>query len=68
MEIDKKHIGMRISEIRHLRGMTQKELSDKAGLSQTHISRIESGQYIPRVDIAARIAEALSCTIDVFVK
>lgn len=66
--MDKKEIGMRISEIRRLRGMTQKELADKSGLRQTHISRIEGGVYMPRIDIANRIAEALDCNITEFLK
>lgn len=59
-------IGTRISEIRKSKGMFQTELAEKTGLSQNHISRIENNQYVPRLDIAKRIADALDCKVDDF--
>jgi transcriptional regulator with XRE-family HTH domain len=55
--------GIRIKEIRERIGMTQAELSEKAGLSQEHISRIENGKFTPNVKTADRIAEALGVTL-----
>lgn len=66
--MDKKEIGERIAEMRQLRGITQNELAEMTGLRQTHLSRIEQGMYMPRIDIAERIAKALNCDINDFIK
>ena len=55
--------GIRIKEIREQVGMTQAELSEKSGLSQEHISRIENGKFTPNVKTADRIASALGVTL-----
>lgn len=68
MNADKQLIGASISAIRKSRCLTQTELAEKTALTQNHISRIESGQYIPRIDIAKRIADALGCSVDDFLK
>lgn len=39
--------------------LTQKELSDKTGIQQSHISRLENGNYNPSIKFLKRIAEAL---------
>ena len=55
--------GIRIKEIREQVGMTQLELSEKSGISQEHISRIENGKFTPNVKTADRIAGALGVTL-----
>lgn len=66
--MNKKEIGFRISTIRKEKGITQEQLAKKTGLRQTHISRIENGIYMPRIDIAERIANALGCRIGDIIK
>lgn len=66
--MDKRQIGLRIFSIRKEKGITQEQLAEKTGLRQTHISRIERGVYMPRIDIAERIAEALGCRIGDLIK
>lgn len=39
-------------------GLSQKQLSEKTGIPQANISKIENGYYIPSVDILKRIADA----------
>jgi len=51
--------GKRIKEIRERQGMTQVELSQKSGISQEHISRIENGKFIPNVKTADKLAQAM---------
>lgn len=53
-----------IKQLRKAKGLTQQELAQKAGVSYLSIHRYESGERIPSVDIAARIAQALGCTVD----
>lgn len=53
-------MGMR--ELRLKRGMTQQQLADKAGLSQSRIAAFETGQRSAggmSLDVAVRICDAL---------
>jgi DNA-binding XRE family transcriptional regulator len=55
----RKHVGR---EIRKRRGellMTQAELAAKAGIPQSHISRLEDGQHAPTAKTIERLAQAL---------
>ena len=54
----------RIRAIRVERNLSQKELAEKTGLSQVNVSRYEKGQRKLEIQTAARIAEALGCTVD----
>lgn len=64
----KRQGGKKISEIRKSKKITQSELAERTGLTQNHISRIENGEYSPRLDIASKIADALGCKVDDFLK
>lgn len=44
--------------------MTQIELAEKAGILQSSLSHYETGRRKPPLDVAARIAAALGCTVD----
>ena len=55
---------MRVRVIRCGYGLTQKQLSDMTGISQSNISDIENNRISPTVQTAAKIAVALGCTID----
>ena len=44
--------------------MTQVELAEKVGILQSSLSHYETGRRKPPIDIAARIAAALGCTVD----
>ena len=45
MSLDYKSIGLRIKRYRLLRGKSQEQLAEMAGLSRSHISYIENGIY-----------------------
>lgn len=62
--LERKRIGMRIAELRKAKGFTQEELSIRAGLQRTHISRIEAGRYAVTIDTLSAIAEQLGCKVD----
>lgn len=65
---DREKIGKRIAEKRNEAGMTQSDLGKKLGISQSHVARIENGLYDARFGIIIKIAEAIGCSIDDFVK
>lgn len=58
-------IGQRIMTLRKLRGMTQEQLSEAAGLHRSHISRLEAGRYSVTLETIQAIAEALGMTVDI---
>ena len=59
-----KKLGLRISEALQKRGMTQKELATRIGVTESVISRYISGDREPKPDILANIATALHTTSD----
>lgn len=61
---DRKEIGLKIEQLRKLRGLTQLELSRLAGIDRANISKIESGKYNVGIDILNKIAEAMNVTLD----
>jgi len=58
-------LGQAIRSIRQQVGLSQKELADAAGIDQSYMSMIESGQRSnPGTRIIARLAQALGVSID----
>ena len=57
-------IGLRILALRKLKGMTQEQLAQAAGLQRTHLGRIEAGKYNVAFTTIQAIAEALGMTVD----
>ena len=57
--MDLRIIGCRIKEIREKKNLTQEELADLAEISPTHISVIERGVKVPKLDTFIAIANAL---------
>lgn len=62
--MDSKIVGNRIKEVREKRNLTQEELADKVDLSPTHISVIERGLKVPKLDNFVAIANALDVSAD----
>ena len=58
-----KQIGERIRQLREKIDWTQKQLAEKSGLRQSHISRLETGQHSPSHKTIVALAKALGCTI-----
>ena len=56
--------GNRIREYRRLRGMTQKELAEKAGIhSRNNLASLESGVRACPLNVAERIAKVLNVSV-----
>lgn len=53
----------RLRELRRTRGMTQKELAERASLTETYLSRLESAGSTPGIDLVARLADALGTSV-----
>src|SRR6202166_384083 len=48
-----------LKDAREKRGWTQRDLASRAGLTQTHISGIESGKIVPRYDTLLELVRIL---------
>ena len=59
-----KDLGPRIAESLQKKGMTQKELSERIGVTEAVISRYISGDREPKPEMLANIATALHTTSD----
>lgn len=58
-------ITMSIIRARKAAGLTQAELSQKTGISQADISRLENGARNPSLALLNRIAEAMNSTLKI---
>lgn len=62
-------VGQRIKELREKMGFTQNKLAEWAGVSQTHLRRIELGEADVTVGYLQMICDALGVTLrDFFVE
>ena len=48
--IDKQNIGLVIKNARKKAGLKQYEVAEKAGFTEKHLSRIENGKYLPKLE------------------
>ena len=56
-------IGSKIRELREAASLTQEDLAHEAGISTSTLSRIERGNYQPRLDTLGKLATALSLPV-----
>ena len=69
IEVEQKSIRQSVIEqyirCRKIQGMTQAKLANRAGIPRTNITRFESGNYNPSLEVLVRIAAALGMTLQV---
>lgn len=51
--------------IRKLKGLTQAEVAERAGISRTNVSRFESGEYNPSLEMLVKLATAMDLDVSV---
>jgi predicted transcriptional regulator len=56
-------IAGRVAERRAEQGLSQRELAELTGTTQSAIARLEAGGRPPRIDTLLRIADALDCDL-----
>jgi len=66
MELDKNVIAKIIQKARRNAGLTQSELSEKIGISEKHLSKIETGKYYPALDTFLKMLDVLNLTLGDF--
>ena len=60
----RKNIVRQYIYIRKLKKMTQADVAKKAGVSRTNITRFESGEYNPTLEMMVKIAAALDVNLE----
>jgi len=56
-------IADQVADRRQERGLSQRELAELVGTTQSAIARLERGGRPPRIDTLLRIADALDCEL-----
>lgn len=62
--MDAKAVGRRIKAAREKKNLTQEDLASLTDISPTHVSVIERGAKIPKLDTFVSIANALEVSAD----
>lgn len=55
-------------EYRKLRNLTQEDLANNMGIKRPNISRFETGQYNPTLDLLVKMAECMDLELHVELK
>ena len=53
-----------VGDVRYSKGMSIRELSDRARISKSYLQRIEAGEATPSLEVMVRIAKALGVPLD----
>jgi len=56
--------GERIAQERGRRSLSQRELAELTGTTQSAVARLEGGSQAPRLDTLLRVANALDCRLE----
>ena len=56
--------GLRVRQLREVRGWSQEDLAEKADLHRTYVSGIERGTRNPTLTVLGRIAGGFGMTLD----
>lgn len=62
---DAESLGQRVKRLREIRGWTKGQLTQRAGLSKTHVRKIEAGQRVNvRAEVIAKLASAFDIPVE----
>lgn len=53
-----------VGDVRYAKGMSMRELSDRAHISKSYLQRIEAGEATPSLEVMVRLARALGVPLD----
>lgn len=60
-----KQIGETLQSLRKVRGLQQKELAEKVGITSKHLSELENGHKEPRYSVLCKLLQALGASIHI---
>lgn len=64
MSADYVKLGQNVKKYRRMANLTQEQLAEKSGYTNSHIGQIENAHGIPSFDAVVSIADALDVTMD----
>lgn len=67
MFYDAKEIGKRIKELRKGKGLTQLQLSEKLGITDNFLAKIEGGSKNPSIDLFIQMSELFGVSLDAII-
>ncbi len=62
------NMGENVRRLRTVKGLTQEQLAQAIGISQTMIMRIENGSKLPGIATVIAIADFFQCSLDMLVR
>lgn len=62
------HIGKRLRQVRTTKGISQEQLSERAGYYRTYVGHIENGQHSPSLHTIWRLSKVLDVDLGDFLK
>jgi transcriptional regulator with XRE-family HTH domain len=68
VSVQRQRIGPAIRKLRRTNDLTLDDLASQAGISASHLSRLERGQTLPSFTVLAQIAHVLGASVDEFVQ
>jgi DNA-binding XRE family transcriptional regulator len=60
------YVGAQVRKARESKGWTQERLAEKAGIPQSHVSRIETGRHSPAQATLRKLAKAMNVPLHTF--
>jgi transcriptional regulator with XRE-family HTH domain len=57
--------GERLRQVRQIRGVSQTDLARQLGIPRQQINNYEHGRFVPSLEMACRIADALDVSLDI---
>lgn len=66
MELDKKYIAQILQNARKKKGLKQAQLAEMIGISEKHLSKIETGKNYPALDNFLKMVEILELSMKDF--
>lgn len=54
----------KLKEFREKKNMTRKGLAEKTGVSRQTIISIESGKYVPSLELASKFSKVFNCKVE----
>jgi transcriptional regulator with XRE-family HTH domain len=63
-----KKLPLNLERLRKRKKWSQKQLSERAGVSRSYISELEAGKYDPTTKVVCLLCRALNCTPNDLIK
>jgi transcriptional regulator with XRE-family HTH domain len=63
-----KRFGEKLRTLRHQHGLTMRQLGDRLGVSDSYVSKMETGDKTPNVAMVLKISRLFNVSADVLIK